>query len=223
MNRHSFLLAGGVLFASLGNGGMVDPAHGAPVRPKLSPSVFAPGRVTTLVAAPVSDTSVVLTWTEVTSGNTAIARYVVRYGPVADFTWGAQTDVLTGGCGAPIYGSTTAGGRIRSCLLGGLSPRMAYSFQLVAYTGALGTTTNFGLLSNVANAITAERIGPMVVWRPGINAGDSAFLRSVWFSAPGYSKDTFPMKGWFNVGSYSALAFLGDSVVLRGYLLVVRP
>lgn len=202
---------------ALGNDGRVKRT------PLPSPAALAPGRVSDLRVSAVTDTTAVLTWTEVSTGATGIAKYVVRFGPVASFAWGSSADIVTGGCAAPVYGSTAGGGRTRSCVLGGLQARRGYGVQIVAYTGTLNTNAIFGPFSNVATIVTAERVGPMLVQRPGLNMADSVFMRAVWFSAPGYSQDTLPLRGWFNVGAYTALGFFGDSVVLKGYLLVTRP
>lgn len=42
-------------------------------------SLLVPGTVTDLRVSAVTDTSVVLTWTEVASGNTTVAKYLIRY------------------------------------------------------------------------------------------------------------------------------------------------
>lgn len=209
----------GVL-ASLGNDGMVTvPVSAARPAPNLSPAALPPGQVTNLTATTLTDTSVVLMWREVASGTTVIAKYVVRVGPMG-FAWHTVPDVLTGGCGAPVYGSTAAGGRTRSCVLGGLTPHRAYDVQVTAYRGTLRIDAVFGPQSNVARAITAERFGPLLVLRPRL-ALDSILLRSVWISA---YPDTFPLRGWVNTGGYGLTGFgIGDSVVAHGYLLVVRP
>jgi len=184
------------------------------------PPPVPPGQVTDLRVTAITDTSVVLTWTEISSGTSGIARYVVRYAQQAPFIWGQNADVVKGGCGFPVYGSTAAGGRTRSCVLGGLSPKNWYRFQLAAYTGTLNTSTAvFGPLSNIVEAVTAERIGPMVVIRPEMMA-DSFPIRGAWIDA---YPDTFPLRGWFSYGSYKILGFVGDSVVARGYLLVTKP
>ena len=104
--RHllAVLLVG--VFATSGNDGMVQPvAVAAPARPKLSPAAL-PAQVTTLHVSAVTDTTAVLTWTEVSTGGMGVARYAVRFGQLGAFSWATATDVTTGGCGAPIYGST---------------------------------------------------------------------------------------------------------------------
>lgn len=205
----------GVGLAFLGNAGMAD-------RPKLAPSAFAPAAVTDLRASALSDTSVVLQWTEVRSTTSSFPRYVLRYGPVGSFDWSTATDVKTGGCAAPISGTNAAGGKPHACVQIGLASNRAYLFQVVPFTGTLNTTgVVFGPLSNVAEATTMERVGPMLVLRPRMWLGDSFPVHSAWIDA---YPDTLPLRGWFRYGSYVAIAFgANDSVVARGYLLVAKP
>lgn len=211
----AILLAVGAL--ALGNDG-----HRVLGAPDLSPPVLAPGRVTDLRVSAVTDSSAVLTWTEVPSGTTVVSRYVVRYGLAAGYSWGSRPDVLTGGCGAPVYGSTTAGGRVRSCVLSGLSPHLAYQVQVVAYTGNLSTTTNFGLLSNVADVITAQRIGPMLVVRPPMFLDTVAIAEA---SLPyDFGPRRYPLHGKFPAGDRVA-SFYDSTGTLAAfaYCLLVRP
>lgn len=205
----------GVGLAFLGNAGMGR-------TPKLAPPAFAPAVVTDLRASALSDTSVVLQWTEVRSSTTAIPRYVMRWGPFASFSWNTATDVTTGGCAAPMIGTNAAGGRPHACVLTGLVANRTYQFQIVAYTGTLNTTgAVFGPLSNVVEATTMERVGAMLVLRPRMWLGDSFPVQSAWIDA---YPDTLPLRGWFRYGSYMAIAFgANDSVVARGYLLVAKP
>lgn len=216
MTRFLMLLLAVGFLTSPGNDGM------AGTQPRLSPPV-APAGVTDLSARALTDSAIVLQWTEVRSSNTSIPRYVVRYDSLRKYSWNTATDLLTMGCGAPIVGANTTGGRFHACVVWNLKPDIAYRFQMVAYTGTLNSTAVFGPLSNIAEATTMTRIGPMLVQRPRINKADSVFLRQVWFGASGYAQDTFPLRGWFSQGDYPVLAFVNDSVVLKGYLLVTRP
>jgi hypothetical protein len=216
------LLGVGIL-GVLGNAGMVTaPRLGPRPAPKLAPPA-APAQVTDLSAFALSDTSVVLTWTEVRSSTTAIPRYVVRFDAASAYTWTSAVDIVIGGCGAPIVGASAAGGRPHACVLTGLVAHRAYRFQMVAYTGLLNSTAVFGPLSNLADATTAERIGPLLVWRPPVNPGDSMFVQSV--STSYYPRlPNLPLKGWVWAGSYSITGFgTNDSVAARGYLLVTKP
>lgn len=215
-------LAGGAL-AVPGNGGMVDPAHGAPARPKLPPSALAPGGVTTLRADAVTDTSIVLSWVEVNSGTTTIARYVIRAAPITlqAFNWSAVPDVLTGGCAAPVYGSTVAGGRTRSCVLTGLKQNTGYEVQLVAYTGQLNLNAVFGPFSNLLRVSTAQRIGPMLVLRPRM------FLDTLEVTEASLPADfgprRYPLHGKFPAGD-RVVSFYDSTGALMafGYLLIVK-
>lgn len=211
-----FLLAGGA-FASPGNAGM------ARLGPKPAPSVVAPGGVTTLRADAVTDTSVVLSWVEVSSGTTAIARYVIRAAPVAaqPFTWGSAADVVSGGCAAPVYGSTAAGGRTRSCVLTGLRANTGYDVQLVAYTGVLNSNAVFGPFSNLIHVTTAQRVGPMLVVRPRMLL-DTATIQAA--SITDYGTARFPLRGTFPLGDRIALFYDSTgALVARGYVLITRP
>lgn len=180
-----------------------------------------PGRITTLVATPLTDTSVVLTWTEVPSGSSAVNRYLIRYGLPSDTSL-AGPNLTTGGCGAPVYGSTAAGGRTRSCVLGSLAPNTAYGFEIIAYTGQLLTTHNFSLSwSNRAETTTMERIGPMLVSRPRMLI-DTLSIQAA--SITDFGETRFPLSGRFPFGDRQAWFYdsLGG-IVGRGYLLITKP
>lgn len=205
-------LTGGALEAP-GNGGSVLRA------PKPPPSAFAvPGTVTDLRAVAATDTSVVLSWTEVNSGNTAVARYAVRGDTTPFFRFAAAPDV----CTTPVFGSTAAGGKTRSCVVYGLKKTTEYAFQLVAFTGTYGTATNFGGFSNIAIARTADRFGPMIVNRPPMFKDTvSISAASLFFD---FGETRFPLHGRFPIGDRIATFYdsLG-SVTAQAYVLVVRP
>jgi hypothetical protein len=183
------------------------------------PPPVVPATVSDLRASALTDTSVVLTWTEVSSGSTTIARYLVRYGLVTAPSL-AGPYLVTGGCGAPVYGSLAGGGRIRACVLGGLTANTGYAFQVIAYTGTLSTTNNFGDWSNRATATTATRVGPILVWRPRL------YLDSLTFAAVSVSD-------WGTLRFPAVRASVGDrqlsfydssgAVAGLGYLLVTKP
>lgn len=186
-----------------------------------SPSRSAPGAITTLQVVAVTDTSLVLTWTEVTSGNATIARYAVRLSP-APLTWAASADVLTGSCAAPIVGATAAGGRLRSCVVGGLQPNLSYAVQAIAYTGVLNSTAVFGALSNVATATTAERVGPLLLTRPRMFLDTLGPVRSVQIGQIGTWR--WPLDIGLLTGDYPVtFRNAADSAVAHGYLLIVKP
>lgn len=200
------------VFPSPGNDGM------APGEPKLSPSALAPAQVTDLSARALTDSAIVLQWTEVRSSNTSIPRYVVRYDSLGKFQWGTAQDLLTMGCGAPLVGANTTGGRFHACVIWNLQPNTAYRFQMVAYTGTLNSTAVFGPLSNIADATTMTRLGPLLLWRPRMYRDTLAVSGIV-----------TPWGSWqvnvrFPFGDYIAefkdtLGFTNG----RGYLLVVHP
>lgn len=180
-----------------------------------------PGQVTTLRVAAVTDTSLVLNWNEVNSGGTAIARYAVRFGS-PPLVWPQQADVVTGGCAAPVYGSTAAGGRTRSCVLGGLQPNHFYAVQLISYTGVLNSNAVFGSLSNIVEVATAERIGPLLVSRPRMFLDTVRAVHSADFGALGVWR--WPVDIGLFVGDYSVtFRNAQDSAVAHGYVLVVKP
>jgi len=189
---------------------------------RFGPVALAPAGVTDLRVSAVTDTTAVLTWTEAASGTSAVARYVVRFGPLAGFAWGARPDVVTGGCAAPVYGSTAAGGRTRSCVLGGLQSNVAYRFQLVAYTGVLNSTAVFGPFSNTVDATTAQRIGPMLVLRPRMLLDTLAIAAA---SLPyDFGPSRYPVRGRFPAGDRIASFYDSTGALIAwGYLLIVRP
>jgi len=191
-------------------------------RPKLPPPAV-PGQVIDLRVAAVGDTLAVLEWTEVVSSTTVPARCAVRFGLDIDFVWWKAADVVRGGCGAPVYGSTPAGGRLRSCVVSRLEPNTGYKFQVIAYSGVLNSTAVFGPPSNVVADTTdgiRTKVGPLVVIRMPLMR-DTFNVQAAWFSA---YPDTFPLRGSFNYGSYTTTGFgANGSVVARGYLLVVKP
>lgn len=181
----------------------------------------APAAVTDLTARPVSDSAVVLQWTEVRSSSTAIPRYVVRYGTLGGgFQWATSADVLSGGCAAPIVGSSATGGRPHACVLSGLVANTAYRIQLVAYTGTLNSTAVFGPLSNIADVTTMERIGPMLVSRPRVWIDSIRGVQRV--SVDGWG--TWPVLVHPRFGDYQGtLEDSAGTVLAHGYLLLVRP
>lgn len=210
------LLALAGVFAFTGNGAW---------RHRLNaPASLAPGRVTDLRVTAVTDSAAVLTWTEVTTSGSGVARYVVRFGPLTatPFAWGSHADVTTGGCAAPVYGSTAGGGRTRSCVLTGLARRTGYDVQLMAYTGVLNATAVFGPVSNLARFATAERVGPMLVVRPPMLL-DS--LRIFEASLPyDFGPRRFPLHGTFPAGDRVATFYDSTgALVAFGYLLLVKP
>lgn len=210
-------LAGGA-FAAPGNGGMASSA------PNLPPSALAPAAVTTLRVVAATDTSLVLTWTEVSSSITAVTRYVVRVDTTAGrfVNWGVEPEVVTGGCAAPIYGSTAAGGRVRACVLGGLKPHRLYEIAIRGFTGTMNVNAVYGPVSNIAVGITAERIGAMTVVRPPMFVDTLAIAAA---SLPyDFGPQRYPIHGRFPVGDRVASFYDSTGALVGwGYLLLVRP
>ena len=112
-----------------------------------------PGGVTDLAVSAVTDTSVILSFTEVTDGTGLPASYLVRFAAGA-LSWSSATEVSTGTCRVPMAGSTV--GVKRSCTVLGLKTGTSYEFQLVAFRGTLNVDAVFGGLSNIAQGKTAS-------------------------------------------------------------------
>lgn len=207
------------LFALVVGGYFAGPGNAAWSKDLNRPTI--PAQVTTLRIVAVTDTSLVLTWTEVSSSTTAVNRYAVRFSS-PPLNWPARADVTTGNCGAPVYGSTAAGGRTRACVLTGLQPATAYDVQVISYTGVLNSTAVFGPLSNIATATTAERVGPMMVVRPRMFLDTIGAVRS--FEVGSFGSWRWPLSAVFFSGDY-AVTFrdVRDSVRAYGYLLIVKP
>src|SRR5207245_6635049 len=66
--------------------------------------VTNPGTVTDLAVASVTDTSVALSFTEVTDGTGQPASYDIRWA-VGAISWSSATDVTRGSCTVPVAGS----------------------------------------------------------------------------------------------------------------------
>lgn len=189
-------------------------------------TALAPAGVTDLRATPLSDSALVLTWTEVNSSISVPARYAVRvdstFRTAADFPWGTTKDVVTGGCAAPVVGQTAGGGKPHACVLAGLRPHRQYSVRLISYTGTLNVSAVFGPTSNVAVATTAQRIGPMLVIRPPMFLDTIAIAQA---SLPyDFGPTRFPVRGRFPAGDRVASFFDSTgALVAYGYLLLVQP
>ena len=197
--------------------------NGAWPRGLNAPASLPLDQVTTLRVSAVTDSALVLSWTEVSTHGSGVARYAVRVGSLSQgpFVWANAVDVASGGCAYPVYGSTAGGGRVRSCVLSGLAPNNGYFVQLVAYTGTLATTTTFSPLSNVVQGTTATRVGPMLVTRPRMLL-DTVVISAVEVSD--FAGMRFPLRGTFRLGDRLATFFDATGVVVaQGYLLVIQP
>ena len=117
-----------------------------------SPPPPSPATVTDLGISAVTDSSVTLSFTEVTDGTGSPASYDVRYA-VGTISWGSATEVSRGTCATPVAG--TAIGAKRTCTVLGLAASTTYGIQLVAFRGTLGANAVFGALSNATSGTTA--------------------------------------------------------------------
>ncbi len=113
----------------------------------------APGTVSNLAIAGQTDSSIVISFTEVAGGAGMPASYEVRIAPSA-LTWWLAPPVSRGSCATPVAGVTV--GATRSCTILGLTPETAYQLQLVTYRGTLNQNAVFGGLSNVVGTTTAQ-------------------------------------------------------------------
>lgn len=116
-----------------------------------------PGTVSDLATSGATDSSTVLTFTEVNDGSGAPASYEVRYA-TGTISWGTAAPAVAGTCGSPLAGTSI--GNKRSCTVSGLTAGTSYQFQVVAFRGSLNQNAVFGALSNVATGAT---IAQMVV------------------------------------------------------------
>ena len=117
-----------------------------------------PGTVADLAVDSVSDSAVVLTFTEVDDGSGRPASYDVRYAPTP-IAWGTATEISRGSCATPVSG--TAIGAKHRCTVLGLLASTQYDFQLVAFRGVLSRDAVFGELSNVVTDTTAQSTAPV--------------------------------------------------------------
>jgi len=117
-----------------------------------SPAPAPPGAVTDLGISAVTDSSVTISFTEVTDGTGSPASYDVRFA-VGTISWGSATEVSRGTCATPVAG--TAIGTKRTCTVLGLAASTTYGIQLVAFRGTLGANAVFGALSNATSGTTA--------------------------------------------------------------------
>ncbi|TMJ02801.1 MAG: hypothetical protein E6H01_06260, partial [Bacillati bacterium ANGP1] len=113
--------------------------------------VTNPGTVADLAVAGVTDSSVTLSFTEVTDGTGQPASYDIRWA-VGAIAWSSAADVTRGSCTVPVVGSTI--GAKRSCTVLGLASVTGYQFQLIAFRGTLNVNAVFGGLSNVVSGTT---------------------------------------------------------------------
>jgi len=122
------------------------------VAPPPPPPPGNPGTVANLAVAGVTDSSVTLSFMEVTDGTGLPAKYDVRWAAGA-ISWGQASSVSSGTCATPLAGTTI--GATKTCTVLGLAASTGYQFQLIAYRGTLNVDAVFGALSNVASGTTA--------------------------------------------------------------------
>jgi Big-like domain-containing protein/fibronectin type III domain protein len=118
---------------------------------RVATAVTNPGTVSDLAVAGVTDTSVTLSFTEVSDGAGQPASYDVRYA-AGTITWASAASVTQGSCSTPVPG--IAFGAKRTCTVLGLAPATGYEFQLVAFRGTLNVDAVFGGYSNVVSGTT---------------------------------------------------------------------
>jgi len=107
-----------------------------------------PGAVTDLSVVSTTDSSVVLSWTQVDDGTGSPAKYAIRYGSPTITWWEEfETEVTVTGdeIGAEFTFERT-----------GLDPDTEYEFQMVSFRGTLNVDAVFGPLSNKAGGTTGS-------------------------------------------------------------------
>ena len=119
-----------------------------------------PGIVNTLSATATGPNSVTLSFTQVSDGLGAPAKYDVRYAP-SPISWGAAPSVTNGTCATPLSGTTTSG--TLSCTVLGLTASTKYDFRLTAFRGTLNKGAVFNTLSNIATVTTPAAPTPTTV------------------------------------------------------------
>jgi hypothetical protein len=120
--------------------------------------VSNPGTVTDLAVAGVTDTSVTLSFTEVSNGAGQPASYDIRYA-AGTIAWASAASVTQGSCTTPVAGSLF--GAKRTCTVLGLVSATGYEFQVVAFRGTLNVDAVFGGYSNVASGTTTGVPAPV--------------------------------------------------------------
>src|SRR5206468_2100532 len=93
-----------------------------------------PTSVTDLAVASATDTSLTVTFTQVTDGNGGNASYDMRVGK-NPLSWGSAASVTQGSCVSPMAGGSA--GTVATCTILGLTASTAYQVQLVPFRGTL--------------------------------------------------------------------------------------
>jgi hypothetical protein len=128
-----------------------------PPPPPPPPTITNPGSVTNLGVSGATDSSLTISFTQVTNGAGAAAAYEVR-AMQGGMVWWEASPVSAGTCVAPLSG--TGIGTTRSCTIKGLVAGTQYSVQLVAFRGTLNVDAVFGDLSNIASGTTTSASAP---------------------------------------------------------------
>lgn len=172
------------VFGSLSNA--ITGTTAAVPPPPPPPPVTNPAQVTDLAVTAATDTSLTLSFTQVTNGAQAPANYELR-GMTGPITWWNATPVTKGSCTSPIMG--TAIGTKITCTVTGLAASSTYGFQMVAYRGTLNVNAVFGALSNAVSGTTAAPPPP-----PAPPAGGTASL----FWDETFEDASFASRGWYD-------------------------
>jgi uncharacterized protein YjdB len=143
---------------SEGKSGTATVTVTAPPPPPPPPPPATPGTVTDLTVASVTDSSVTLSFTEVSNGAGQPASYDIRWA-AGSISWGSAPSVARGTCSVPVAG-TVIGAR-RNCTVLGLQSGTGYQFQLVPFRGTLNVDAVFGGLSPVASGTTVSSTAPV--------------------------------------------------------------
>jgi len=108
-----------------------------------------PDQVTDLTVVQATTTTLTLNWTEVDDGLGNASSYTARFRPTTTLVW---TEITSGGCGAPIAGTTI--GEVVACTADGLQAGTVYFFEVRPFRGTLGVDALFGPQSNTAGGVT---------------------------------------------------------------------
>jgi len=114
-----------------------------------------PAAVSDLATMAATDSTINVSFTEVSDGTGAPSSYEVRFAP-GTISWGTAAPVVSGTCGTPLAGQAV--GNKRTCTVGGLTAGTSYQFQIVAFRGTLNQNAVFGALSNVASGATIAQM-----------------------------------------------------------------
>ncbi|MGH7532292.1 MAG: fibronectin type III domain-containing protein, partial [Gemmatimonadales bacterium] len=158
-----------------------DQLPGAPSSPAHSSAATGIGMVSDLRVTATTDSSVTLTFTEVTDGTGLPAGYDVRFA-TSPLSWGSAAEATRGSCASPLAGIRI--GAPRSCTVLGLGAATVYQFQVVGFRGIFDLSAVFGDLSNVAAGTTAGTTSG--------GAGGAVLLQE------GFEDGSLASRGWYD-------------------------